>query len=84
MSVGVVRSLSETEEDIVEPEFPGVVETDLVCPETKLVVSSYTFRRTGKTYHTPKRDEYSNDVGDTKHPFRLDLEMPLDVPEDIT
>jgi len=84
LSVGVVRSLSETEEDIVEPEFPGVVETDLICPETKLVISSYTVRKTGKTYHTPERDEYSNDIRNTKHPFGLDLEMPLDIPENIT
>jgi len=39
LGVGVVWSLAKTEEDIIEPELPGVVEADLVCPETELDIS---------------------------------------------
>lgn len=76
--------MSETEEDVVEPEFPGVVESNLGSPETELHISFNHVRGEGRTYHTPKRDEYGDDIGNPKHPFRLDLEMPLNVPEHIT
>ena len=32
LGVGVVRSLTETEENVVKPEFPGVVESNLGSP----------------------------------------------------
>jgi hypothetical protein len=39
LGVGVVWCLAETKENVVEPEFPGVVEPDLGSPETELLIS---------------------------------------------
>jgi len=36
------------------------------------------------TYHTPERDKDGDDIGDTKHPLRLDFEMSLNIPKHIT
>jgi hypothetical protein len=54
LSVGVVWSLAETEKNVVEPEFPGVVEPDLGSPKTELAISSYPVRSGEKDIPYPK------------------------------
>jgi len=84
LGVSIVWSLPKSEENIVEPEFPSVMESNLVSPQPELRVRSKSDKYGMPTYHTPKRDKDGDDIGDPKHPLRLDLEMSLNVPKHIT
>ena len=62
----VVRRLEQTEDDIVRPELPDVVEPKLVGPYAD---------------HAPQRDHDRDNVGYDEHRLRRNLPVPLDVPE---
>jgi hypothetical protein len=48
--------LAESEENVVKPEFPSIVESDLGSPKTELVISSYPIRYEEKDIPYPKEE----------------------------
>lgn len=39
LGISIVRRLTQSENNVVKPEFPCIVETDFVCPQADLIVT---------------------------------------------